>query len=42
LNVIKTLVNRLDVRQSAKLVKLNKWRELVGREPINLVTLNNL
>lgn len=42
LNVIKILVNGLDVKQSAKLVKLNKWRKLVGREPINLVTLNNL
>ena len=42
LNAIKTLVERLDVKQSAKLVKLNKWREFIGREPINLLTLNRL
>ena len=42
LNVIKTLVDKLEVKESAKLVKLNKWREYVGKEPINLNTLNNL
>ena len=42
LNEIKALVERLDVKQSAKLVKLNKWREFIGREPINLPTLNSL
>lgn len=42
LNVIKTLVERLNVKESAKLVKLNKWREFIGREPINLPTLNKL
>ena len=42
LNEIKTLVERLDVKQSAKLVKLNKWRVFIGREPINLPTLNRL
>ena len=42
LNEIKTMVERLDVKQSAKLVKLNKWREFIGREPINLPTLNRL
>ncbi|MBQ6624170.1 MAG: group II intron reverse transcriptase/maturase [Mogibacterium sp.] len=42
LNEIKTLVERLDVKQSAKLVKLNKWREFIGKEPVNLPTLNRL
>ena len=42
LNEIKTKVERLDVKQSAKPVKLNKWREFIGREPINLPTLNRL
>ena len=42
LNEIKALVERLDVKQSAKLVKLNKWREYIGGEPINLQTLNRL
>ena len=42
LNVIKTLVEELNVRESAKLTKLNKWRGFIGKEPINLIALNNL
>ena len=38
-NTINELLEVLGCRSSAKLVKLNKWRENVGNNPINLIKL---
>lgn len=42
LNTIKELINKLNCRDTAKLTKINKWRGFIGKEPINLPTLNRL
>ena len=38
-NIIRILIEKTGCKESTKLVKLNKWREKVGRKPINLITL---
>lgn len=38
-NTLYNLIETLDCKNSAKLVKLNKWRENIGNAPINLIKL---
>ena len=38
-NTIHDLLEKTGCKESTKLTKLNKWRNNVGREPINLITL---
>lgn len=38
--IIKSLIDRYELRAPAKIAKLNKWRAKAGLEPINLITIN--
>lgn len=38
--IIKSLIDRYELRAPAKIAKLNKWRAKAGLAPINLITIN--
>lgn len=40
MEIIKSLIDKFDLRAPAKIAKLNKWRAKAGMAPVNLITIN--